>query len=334
MIRRWGLTVPLDGISLADHARVFREAEALGYTDFWSYEADVDPFVPLAIAAGATERAVLGTAIVGAFTRGPAIIAMGAQAIAEAAPGRFCLGIGSGSNVTVERWNGGHFDKPLARITDTVQAVRQALDGQTTNIVGRTLSVSGFRLGRPVPARVPIYVAALQERMVRQAVRVSDGVITNWLSAADVQKVAGVVRDEARASGRDPASVELACRIFVCPTTDRARARDMFRRAITGYLNVPVYRRFQAWLGREEALREMHVRWDIGDRKGALEAVPEQTITDLVVVGSPEECRAGVQAYCDNGVTVPIIRLMNLETEPAARAEETLRMVQEAAPAR
>ncbi|MBI2205740.1 MAG: LLM class F420-dependent oxidoreductase [Candidatus Rokubacteria bacterium] len=334
MIRRWGLTVPLDGISLADHARIFRSAEALGYTDFWSYESDVDPFVPLAIAAGVTERAMLGTAIVGAFTRGPAIIAMGAQAMAEAAPGRFCLGIGAGSNVTVERWNGGQFDKPLARVTDTVQAVRQALDGQTTNVVGRTLSVSGFRLTRPVPARVPIYVAGLQERMVRQAVRISDGVITNWLSAGDVGKIAGVVRDEARAVEKDPASIAIACRIFVCPTNDRARAREMFKRAITAYLNVPVYRRFQAWLGREEVLREMHVRWDIGDRKGALAAVPEETIDDLVIVGSPEECRAGVQAYCDNGVTIPIIRLMNLETEPAAREAETLRMIREAAPAR
>src|SRR5438552_9423962 len=101
--RRWGLTVPLEGISLREHGRVYREAEALGYTDFWSHESDVDPWIPLAVAATSTERAMLGTAIVGAFTRGPAIIAMGAAAMGELAPGRFCLGIGSGSNVTVER---------------------------------------------------------------------------------------------------------------------------------------------------------------------------------------------------------------------------------------
>ena len=332
MIRRWGLTVPLDGIPLTEHPRLFREAEAMGYTDFWSYEADVDPFVPLAIAATATVRATLGTAIVGAFSRGPAIVAMGAQAIAEAAPGRFCLGIGSGSNVTVERWNGGRFAKPLTRVTEVVQAVRQALDGQAMSVSGETLEVSGFRLGRPVPASIPIYVAALQERMVRQAVRISDGVITNWLSAPDVKQVADVVRDEARACGKDPASVALACRIFVCPTADPARARELFRRSITAYLNVPVYRRFQAWLGREPMLRDMHRRWDGGDRKGALAAVPDRAIDELAIIGTPDECRAAIRAYCDNGVTIPIVRLTNLETEPGARAEESWRMVRDAAP--
>jgi probable F420-dependent oxidoreductase len=332
MTERWGLTVPLDGIPLSEHERVFREAEDRGYTDFWSYEADVDPLVPLALAAAWTRRATLGAAIVGAFTRGPAIIAMGAQALAEAAPGRFCLGIGAGSNVTVERWNGGRFDKPLSRVTEVVTAVRQALDGQVMSVQGRTLAVSGFRLGRPVPSRVPIYVAALQERMVRQAVRISDGVITNWLSPADVKQVAGVVRDEARQAGKDPDAMVLACRIFVCPAADVAAAREVFRRSITAYLNVPVYRSFQHWLGRGDALRPMHDRWDRGDRKGALGAVPDAVVDDLGIFGTPDECRARIRAYCDAGVTIPIVRLINLETDPARRAAESLAMLRAAAP--
>lgn len=334
MIRRWGLTVPLSGISLAKHPDVFREAEALGYTDFWTYESDVDPWIPLAIAATSTARATLGPAIVGAFTRGPAIIATAAQAMAEAAPGRFALGIGSGSNVTVERWNGGRFARPLTRVTEVVQAVRQALDGQTMEVAGQTLTVSGFRLGRPVPARVPIYVAALQERMLRQAVRIADGVITNWLSAADVRTVADVVRDEARAAGKDPASIAIACRIFVCPTSEPDRAREQFRRHMTAYLNVPVYRRFHAWLGREPLLREMHARWDGGDRKGALAAAPDRAVEELCIIGDAATCRRGIAAYCDNGVTIPIVRLVNLEHEPAATAAESLRMMRDAAPAR
>lgn len=335
MTRRWGLTVPLEGIPLDAHERVYREAEELGYTDFWSYEAEVDPFVPLALAAAWTRRATLGTAIVGAFTRGPGIIALGAQAIAEAAPGRFCLGIGSGSNVTVERWNGGRFDKPLTRVTEVVHAVRLALDGQPMNLEGRTLSVSGFRLGRPVPARVPIYVAALQERMVRQAVRISDGIITNWLSADDVKQVAAVVRDEARAAGKDPDGVAIVCRIFVGVTSDPRTAREQFRRAMTAYLNVPVYRRFQAWLGRGEALGLMHERWERGDRRGALAAVPEHVVDELGVIGTAEECRDRILAYCANGVTVPVIQLMNLESDPAKRGDASLAMMRAlAAPAR
>jgi probable F420-dependent oxidoreductase len=329
--KRWGLTIPLSGIPLSDHEAVFREAEAIGYTDFWSAESDVDPWICLALGASWTSTATLGTAIVGVFSRGPAIIAIGAAAMGEAAPGRFVLGVGSGSNVTVEGWNGGHFDRPLTRVTEVVQAVRQALDGVPVSVDGRTLKVSGFRLGRPAPYRVPIYVAALQERMVRQAVRIADGVITNWLSAEDVKQVAAVVRDEARKVGKDPASFPILCRISVCPTRD-ARARDQFRRAVTAYLNVPVYRRFHQWLGRGTALAEMNARWDAGDRKGALAAVPERALDELAVFGTPDECREKLARYVDNGVTVPILNFMNLETDPAARGVESRAMLTALAP--
>jgi probable F420-dependent oxidoreductase len=328
---RWGLTVPLNGIPLAAHEPVFREAEALGYTDFWSAESDVDPWIVLALGAAWTTRATLGTAIVGAFTRGPAIIAVGAAAMGEAAPGRFVLGIGSGSNVTVERWNGGRFERPLTRVTEVVTAVRQALDGDSMAVQGETLRVSGFRLGRPVPSRVAIYVAALQERMVRQAVRIADGVITNWLSAEDVRRVAAVVRDEARKVGKDPASYPIVCRISVCPTTD-PRAREQFRRAVTAYLNVPVYRRFHQWLGRGDALAEMNAKWDAGDRRGALAAVPERAIDELAVVGPPDRCREHIREYVASGVTVPVLNFMSLETDPAARAEESRAYLKALAP--
>ena len=49
--RRWGLTIPLSGIPLSDHETVYREAEAIGYTDFWSAESDVDPWICLALGA-------------------------------------------------------------------------------------------------------------------------------------------------------------------------------------------------------------------------------------------------------------------------------------------
>jgi alkanesulfonate monooxygenase SsuD/methylene tetrahydromethanopterin reductase-like flavin-dependent oxidoreductase (luciferase family) len=191
--------------------------------------------------------------------------------------------------------------------------------------------VSGFKLGRPAPYRVPIYVAALQERMLRQAVRVADGVITNWLSADDVRQVAAVVRDEAEKVGKDAASFPILCRISVNPTRD-ARAREQFRRAVTAYLNVPVYRRFHQWLGRGDALAEMNTRWDAGDRRGALAAVPDRAIDELAVFGTPEECREKLTRYVDNGVTVPILNFMNLETDPAARAAESRAMLRALAP--
>jgi probable F420-dependent oxidoreductase len=329
--RRWGVTIPLAGISLPEHERVYREAEELGYTDFWSAESDVDGVVPLALAAAWTTRATLGTAILGVFNRGPALLAMTAAALGEAAPGRFCLGVGSGSSVNVQRWNGIPFERPLTRVADVVRAVRMALDGEQMNYESESMKVNGYRVGRLPPQRVPIFIAALQERMLRQAVRLGDGVCLTWVSADDIAQVLAVIRDEAQQAGKDPASIEVMCRINICPTTD-PRAREAYRRAITAYLNVPVYREYHAWLGRGLALRPMHEAWDAGNRRGALAAVPETTIDELGVFGTPDECRAHVERFVANGVTIPVLNFMNVETDGAKRGEESWQMLRAMAP--
>jgi alkanesulfonate monooxygenase SsuD/methylene tetrahydromethanopterin reductase-like flavin-dependent oxidoreductase (luciferase family) len=130
----------------------------------------------------------------------------------------------------------------------------------------------------------------------------ADGVILNWLSASDVANVAP--RVHAGGPGK-----EIACRIFVCPSSSE-EARAGARQFITTYLNVPVYADYQRFLGRGEALAPMQAAWDAGDRKAALAAVPEEVIDDLIVLGTPEQCRAHIQRYVDNGVTTPMLALM------------------------
>ncbi|MHB1925494.1 MAG: LLM class flavin-dependent oxidoreductase, partial [Acidimicrobiales bacterium] len=103
---RYGMTIPFDHVPLHEHRPYLEELVDLGYTDVWSSEANgTDGFTPLAMAAAWTPALRLGVAIIPAFTRGPAIMAQSAAAMAEAAPGRFALGIGTSSNVIVERWN-------------------------------------------------------------------------------------------------------------------------------------------------------------------------------------------------------------------------------------
>src|SRR5215204_4331676 len=112
--QRYGITVPFDGVPLHAHREWFEEIAALGYTDLWSAEAGgADAFTPLALASAWAPTLRLGTAIVPAFTRGAATIAQSAAALADAAPGRFVLGIGSSSDVIVRAWNGIAFDKPF-----------------------------------------------------------------------------------------------------------------------------------------------------------------------------------------------------------------------------
>ena len=127
---RYGMTIPLPD-RLDDHKEVFRELVELGYTDVWSSEAnDTDGLTPLALAAALAPELRLGTAILPAFTRGPALMAQSAAAMACAAPGNFVLGIGTSSDVIVERWNGIPFEDPYLKARDTIRFLRRALTGE------------------------------------------------------------------------------------------------------------------------------------------------------------------------------------------------------------
>ena len=319
--KRWALSVPVDGYSLADLADLAREGQRLGYSDAWSYEADaLDCFTPLSVVATATTLR-LGTAIANVFTRGPATLAMSAASIADLAPGRFCLGIGAGSQPIVEGWNGGRFALPATRVREMTRVLRSALAGERVVFKGTTLSVDGFRLGRPPAHPVPIYIAALRPGMLQVAGEVGDGVILNWLSVGDVPRVVALVRESAARAGRDPNAVEITARLLVNVDPPGGEADVAVRRHVTAYLNVPVYRAYQEWLGRAPVLSAMWDAWQRGDRKAAVAAVPEAVMSDLILRGSMAEIRAHVRRYLDAGIDTAFLQVSTLETDPGRRRQ-------------
>ena len=217
---RPGMTVPLPG-PLHTHADGVRELADLGYTDVWSAEADAhDAFTPLTLASVWEPRLRLGTAIVPAYTRTPACFAQCVASLADAAPGRVAIGIGTSSNIIVERWNGVPFVEPYRKVRDIVRFLRDCLGGEKVTATYDTFSIQGFRLGVRVEQQPPILLAALRPGMLRLAGREADGAITNWLAPDDCIKVAGVLGEAAGGEER-----ELVARIFVCPSENADRVR-------------------------------------------------------------------------------------------------------------
>lgn len=332
MRKRWALSVPLDGIGLPELGPVAREAEASGYTDAWSYEVDgADCFTPLAVVALGSGLRV-GTAIANAYTRGPATLAMSAASLAELAPGRFCLGIGAGSQPIVEAWNGGRFERPATRVREMALVLRRALGGERVVFQGETLRVDGFRLTRPPAAPVPIHVAALRPGMLRVAGEVGDGVVLNWLSVEDVPRCVAVVRQAAEAAGRDPGAIEVTARLMVHVDPPSPASDAVAHRHITTYLNVPVYRAFHEWLGRTALLGPMWEAWSRGDRRAALAAVPAPVVGDLIVRGTMDDIRAHVRRYLDAGVDTAFLSLQTAEPDAGRRREVILGAVRALAP--
>lgn len=301
-MQRWGITLPLGGIELGRHREIVQALAGFGYTDVWSSEvAGADAFTPLAAAAAWQPGLQFGTAIVPAFTRGPALIAQSAAAMASLAPGRFSLGLGASSPTIVEEWNGIDFSQPFQRTRDVLRMVRAALAGERITGQYGTFRVSGFRLEQPPPEPVPVLLAALRPQMLALAGAEADGVILNWLASSDVARCLAAMNGP---------QAQVVARIFVCPTEDAERARSIGRRLIAAYLTVDAYAAFHRWLGRGDELEQLWRLWQAGDRSAAAASVPGAVVDELVLHGSPEQCRAAVQAYVEAGVTVPVIALI------------------------
>ena len=319
---RYGMTVPFAG-PLHAQADRFHELADLGYTDAWTAEADAhDGLTPLALASVWAPDPRLGTAIPPVFTRGPALLAQSAASLASAAPGRFVLGIGTSSNVIVERWNGIPFEEPYRRVRDTVRFLRLAFTGEKVTEAFESFDIRGFRLVDPPGQAPPMVVAALRGGMLRLAGREADGAVVNWLSPTDAGRVSAIVREAASAAGR-PAP-EVAARIFVCPSDDRDRVLAEAKRLVAVYVNVPVYRAFHEWLGRSDVLGEHWERWDAGDRAGSLEAMPDSVVDDLLVHGAPDQCRAAIARYVAAGITTPVLAIVPLAGVDAGLAVRDL----------
>jgi probable F420-dependent oxidoreductase len=292
MDRRWGLTLPLAGTSLADHGEFVKQAEAAGYTDLWTGEtAGPDGFTPLTLSAAWTERMRLGTGIVGVFQRGPALLAQETAALADASRGRFVLGIGSSSDRIVEGWNKIPFEKPLSKVRETLDFLQTALEGKRTE--------TGFKLETAPAHPIPIVLAALRGKMLELAVERAQGAFTNFLPLAGLPKVAAQVEDA-------PEGFELLCRFFCIPG-EREQVEPLARFMFSSYITVPVYANFYRWLGYGEQIEPMVSAWEAGDRQAAAEAAPWELIEDMFIFGPPEQMRERLEAFVAGGITLPIL---------------------------
>jgi len=290
---RWGLTLPFAGVPLAEHEPLVRQAEAEGYDDLWSGEtAGPDGFTPLVLAAAWTQRMRLGTGIVNPFTRGVSVLAQHAAALQDASGGRFVLGLGSSSNVIVERWNGVPFEKPLSKVREAVELLRPALAGER--------GLGGFKLETAPATPPPIVLAALREKMLALAGEIADGAFTNFLPVSGLPHVVEAFGAPEK---------ELVCRFFLVP--QRAEeGMGLAKFLFAAYGTVPVYHAFFQSLGWGEKLDPMVEAWRGGDRKLALELAPEDLIREIFIFGTPDEQRARLGEFAAGGITTFVLTPM------------------------
>jgi alkanesulfonate monooxygenase SsuD/methylene tetrahydromethanopterin reductase-like flavin-dependent oxidoreductase (luciferase family) len=229
--------------------------------------------------------------VVGVFTRGPALLAQQAAALADLSGGRFALGIGASSDRIVEGWNDMPFSKPLTRMAETVDFLEAAFAGDRTT--------TGFKLEQVPAEPPPIILAALRGKMLRLAVERAAGAFTNFLPLAGLPRVTEELQGA-------PEGFELLCRFFCIPG-ERSEVEPLARFMFASYATVPVYEAFFRWLGYGEQIDDMVAAWAAKDRETAIAAAPWEVIEDTFIFGSPEEMRERLQAYVAGGITLPIL---------------------------
>ncbi len=310
---RTAITLPGAAQDVNEIVALARRAEDAGYDDLWLADAGgMDALTLAAVLARETTRVRIGIAVVPAYTRTPAVIASTVALIAQLAPQRFVLGLGTSSHAIIEGWHGLKLERPLARMRETVELLRSMLAGEKTRFDGQTLSSHGYRQ-QPVEGTVPIYLAALRPRMLELAAGLGDGVILNLFPRRALPRIMEHIAAGARGAGKDPAEVEVVCRHQIAVSTNPQPARQLFRQAFAAYYATPVYNRFLAWAGYEEVAREVAAGWAAGDRERTARALSDELIDEIAIIGPPEHCQERVRELAAGGIHTHVVSCLGTD---------------------
>lgn len=301
------ITMPVeDGLSIGWLTDLVVHAEQSGIdTALVGEVAGPEVFATLGAMAARTERIRLGSGIVAAYTRSPALTAMGFATLASLAPGRVIAGIGASSPIVVGRWHGGDFEQPLATVREFIGLLRAALAGEKLDHDGPRFRSRGFRLDLPA-VDVPIWLGAINPRMLAVAGEIADAAFMTWCPPAEVAPKRDIVDGAATQAGRQRQDVATVLSFWAYAGPDPERALERMRRQVLAYSMVPTHQ--PAFVGTFENLAEVAEAWQRGDRAAALSLVPDEAVLAQCALG-PDMLAGRIEAYRAAGVDIPVVLL-------------------------
>ena len=303
-------------------------AESLGYESAWVAEGHGgDQFAILAACATRTSRILLGTSISSVFVRTAPTIAMAASTIADISGGRFILGLGSSHKVQVEPEHGVAYGKPLTRTRETVAIVRELIREGRVRFQGETIRIQNFELWyAPRHREVPMYLSAVFPKGVALCGEVADGIILTRSTLRTAASVRVQLAEAAHRVGRDPAKIEVTSLLPTSVGDTREAALAALRPGLAFYAGFfPRYNRMMAEHGYPVEAAAIAEAWARGDREAAERAVSDDLIDATGVAGTPEQCRARVEAYRQSGIDVPILSPFARGPDAKSRFEAAIR---------
>ena len=240
---RLGASIGALGMSRDAVIATAQRAEQCGFHSVWTGEAwGTDAVVPLTWAAAHTTSVKLGTAIMQMSARTPSLTAMTAMTLHTLSGGRMLLGLGVSGPRVVEGWHGERYGKPLGRTREYVSIIRQAVAGDRVVHSGEHYQIpyggaDATGLGRPLRssapacADLPIYLAAIGPRNIRQTVDIADGLLPVFMSPTKWRSGFGTDLDDV-----DLAHFDIAPTVQIVIGDDLQACRDRVRPLLGLYI--------------------------------------------------------------------------------------------------
>ncbi|MFB6172253.1 MAG: LLM class flavin-dependent oxidoreductase [Haloarculaceae archaeon] len=300
-----GLVLPddLGNFGLAETVRFARLADEAGFHSVWKQEASgSNGLMALAAAARETDDVRLGSGVANVFSRTPTLLGMSAATLDRLSNGRAVLGVGVSSKPVVGTWHGQSFDRPLRRLREAIEVVRDVLDGGTVHYEGEIFEVGPYTMALDA-GDVPIYNGAMGPTNRRLTAEFCDGWLPGFVPADRLADLASEMADDAAAADREPPTVAPWVPTAVAEDADHAarRARELVAHEMAMGYNEGMER----YGFREEADRAFE-RFRAGDRAGAAEAIPAEMVDTFAVYGTPETVRARYERLLASGADVVV----------------------------
>jgi 5,10-methylenetetrahydromethanopterin reductase len=244
----------------------------------------------------------IGSSIINIYSRSPSLIAMGASTVDIISNGRLILGLGTSSVPIVENFHGNSFESPVQRMKEYVEIIRMALRGGKINYSGKIFTLKDFSLlTKPIRKEIPIYLAAINQKMVEMTWDIADGVIFYLRPKSEMKDTILKMQKKKK--------IDATLQIITCIHNDGEKARNRAKKTLSFYIAVgKIYREFLQSTGYSNETEIIYNEYKNGGLNGLEKLVPEKMLDDLCIAGTPDSAVKKLNEFRNIGIDLPIIQ--------------------------
>lgn len=262
----------------------------------------MENFSILALASQKAPRQKIGSSIINIFSRSPAVIAMGAATVDTISNGRLILGLGASSSAIVENFHGIEFKSAVLRMKEYVEIIQFILSGKPVFYNGKIFNLKNFKLLiKPPREKIPIYLAAVNSKMVELTWKIGDGVIFYLRPMEEMKKTIQTMQSQKK--------IDVTCQLISCVSEDSEEAFEKSKKTLAFYISVgKIYRDFLAKNGFKNETRNIYEEFKKSRFDSNYQLVTDQMIKSLTISGNPETCKNQLQKFRETGMNLPILQ--------------------------